>query len=275
MNPARIVALYPRAWRDRYGDEFHQLLLDELADGSAGRWWWLNPAVHGVRARLDGPPRASSWPGPLFAVCAVSIWSQLAVGWHWAAPANPQTRLGMVLMSAGLLLTAVAGAAHVRSVNWRTRSSAAFLIALAVLLGGATYLGHHWPGAVGHPWSARDLVPAPLARIAWAATLSVSAYWAHPHALARLGALQLAWMVASLLLLMTLALSAARLSRPPHPRRSPLTISGMGVFVIGALCWSVCGGSGPHGLYAPGVIDLGLIAAGVAALGAAATMRLA
>jgi hypothetical protein len=275
MNPERIVGLYPRAWRDRYGEEFHQLLVDRLADGSAGRWWWLNPAAHGLRARLAGPRATPTWPAALFAVSAVSIWSQLAVGWHWARPANDQTGLGMVLMSAGLLLTVVGGAAHVRLVSWRTRSAATLLISTVALLGGALYVGHHWPGAVGHPWSGRDLVPAPLARIAWAATLSVSAYWAHPHALEQLGSLQLGWMAASLLLLTTIALSAARVTRRPAGRRSQLTIAGMGLFLIGALSWAVWGAPGPHGLYAPGVIDLVLVAANAGALAATATGRVA
>jgi hypothetical protein len=59
MNPERIVGLYPRAWRDRYGEEFHQLLVDRIADGSAGRWWWVNPHF-GISWGPDRTPRSSA-----------------------------------------------------------------------------------------------------------------------------------------------------------------------------------------------------------------------
>ena len=275
MSPERILRLYPRRWRDRYGAEFHQLLLDQLADGSAGRWWWLNPAVHAIRARLRGSSAGSPWPALLFAVSAVSIWSQLAVGWHWAPPGDTHTGLGMVLMSAGLLLAAAGAAPRLRAVAWRTRAGTTLLICSAALLGGALYVGHHWPGAVGHAWAGRDLIPAPLARVAWATTLAVSTYWVHPHALARLGSLQIGWMLASLLLLMAIGLSAARLPRRSAARRSPIAIGGMGLFVVGALCWSAWGAPGPRRLYASGSIDLVLVAAAAAALGITARARTA
>lgn len=275
MTPRRIVGLYPRVWRERYGDEFEQLLLDRLADGSTGRWWWVNPTAHAVRARLGRRGASPAWPATLFAISAVSVWSQLAVGWHWAPPASGQTRLGMVLMSIGLLLTIAGGAVGVRTVDWRTRSAAVLAVSVAALVGGAVYVGHHWPGAVGDPWPGRDLVPAPLARVAWAATLSVSAYWAHPHALSQLGTLQLGWMVVSVLLLAVIALSAARLTRRRPARRSCLTIAGMGLFLTGAVCWSAWGGAGPRGLYSLGVIDVGLVVAGAAAFIARARARTA
>lgn len=48
----RLVRLYPPGWRARYGEEFEQLLLDELTEERPRARWWLNLLGHAVLARL-------------------------------------------------------------------------------------------------------------------------------------------------------------------------------------------------------------------------------
>jgi len=63
--------------------------------------------------------------------------------------------------------------------------------------------------------------------------------------------------------------------RPRPYRLTAAGASALGLVLIGALSWAVWGAPGPHGLHAPGVIDLMLVAANAGALGATATARFA
>jgi hypothetical protein len=46
------VRWYPRGWRDRYGDEFTQLLVDELEASERSVCRAINVVLHGVWTRL-------------------------------------------------------------------------------------------------------------------------------------------------------------------------------------------------------------------------------
>src|SRR5262249_18575252 len=92
----------------------------------------------------------------------------------------------------------------------RLRAPAAVLLAATtVLFAGGRHFGNGWPGTRGQG----GLVPPGLAAFEWAASLSVSAYWAHPHALAAFPAPELAWMVVSPLALAAAVIAAATLVR--------------------------------------------------------------
>ncbi len=270
-----LIRLHAPAWRSRYGAEFEQMLLDELADAHQPPGWWLNIAAHALRTRLPRAPRRSTL-ATVFGLLALALWAQLAVGWQWAPPADPSTRLGMELMTAGLLvLLAITVATTVRTaaLNLSSLPRAACAVALltAVALAyGAIRIGSVWPGTGGHAWAGRALVPAPLARPAWALTLWISSYWAHPHALQALGWTLEAWMIACPVLLLTLASSMRKLLRAaPASRASPLVTAtpllriarggAMLTFLVGAACWTVYGSAGPHRLFAAGRIDLVLL----------------
>ena len=49
---------------------------------------------------------------------------------------------------------------------------------------GTHHFANGWPGTGGHPWVHQGIVPGGVAAYAWASTLFVTSYWAHPAALA-------------------------------------------------------------------------------------------
>ncbi len=55
----RLLLCYPRDWRDRYGDEFAELLAAEQAEQGPSWPRVVNVAATGLRARLAEP----AWPG--------------------------------------------------------------------------------------------------------------------------------------------------------------------------------------------------------------------
>jgi hypothetical protein len=207
---------------------------------------------------------------------------------------------GMLLMSAALpvlagygVLAALPYAGVIAVKIARGRPSGLVIPVLVVAAGvtvtflGGRHFGNGWPGTGGHPWPGgylrvaghewigRGLVPGGLAAFSWASTLSVTAYWLHPAALASFPATELAWMAASPLALACVAGGAAILVRrvelPPRllAWQTRLATSACGVmfaFFAGGGCWVASGG---QGLFRAGTID----AAGVAAL--AATLAVA
>jgi hypothetical protein len=92
----RLVALYPRRWRERFGDEFEQLLLDELHDRPRSAQRTADIVVHAALAHLTIAGLAGRGLAPdlrvarglralgaviaLFLVVAIGIWSGLDVG---------------------------------------------------------------------------------------------------------------------------------------------------------------------------------------------------
>lgn len=211
---AALLRAYPPAWRTRYGEEFHQLLLDELDDRRSSLGWWLNLVTHGVLARLTEwgiagdverdrritvAMRITGLAVVLGGACGAAMWAQLAVGWQWSAPASSSTRTGIELITAGLAGLALSGGSlaagslmvAVRRGRFRQRDArialAMFCGCAVVLALGAGWIGLSWPGTGGHYWTERGLAPAWLGRRMWALTLSLSTYWAHPDQLRALG----------------------------------------------------------------------------------------
>jgi len=112
----RLLRWYPRAWRDRYGPEFTELLIADIAERPRSPRRSLDVARGGIRARLADVglagfplplPTAGGGAGPLleqarqrqvsaslgsfscalgaFLVLASALWSQLLINWQWSA----------------------------------------------------------------------------------------------------------------------------------------------------------------------------------------------
>jgi hypothetical protein len=294
----RLVAWYPRSWRERYGDEFEQLLIDEMRERprSIRRGW--DVAGHGVWARLVqagvvgrgfAPPlqawialRGLALACAAFAVVGTGMWAQLTVDWQWSAPSADGARVGMWMMSGALSGLAALLVLALLLVGWSAATAvlrgrvevARTTLLVSVVCGvafcaGCHHFGAGWPGAGGHPWAGRGLVPGAVARPTWAATLWISTYWAHPGALRSFPTREVIWMVASPLLLATWiagALHTVRrlvLSMAALRCLTVLGVAGVALaalFVVGAAGWVLSGTSGPDGLFDVGVIDdLGLL----------------
>ena len=271
----RLLRWYPPSWRARYGEEFLALLECELADRPRSLARSANVAWSGLVARstatgiagLAGDAtvqarRSLAWvTGSLavFLAFALTLWSQLTVGWQWQPPRSTGTEVGMVTMSLGVLALAVLGAVAVarvlaavarRVLERRARGLVvpvlvAVLGAVALVV-GARRFENGWPGTGGHPWSSQGLVPGGVGAFTWAATLSVTSYWVHPGALGSFPASELAWMAASPLALVALgwggAVTIRRVELPVRAQRLELRLAqcaagAMAVVLFGALTW--------------------------------------
>jgi hypothetical protein len=303
---ARLLRWYPPAWRARYGDEFAELLIAEFAERPRSWRRAADVARGGVLARLTGAgltshelePSEQIRAGLATAVCSlaaflafgVAMWSQLTVGWEWAPPSATATRVGMVAMSAAALLLAVLVAlavpplavatARVIARGQARRLRGALLLAVAgavVLALGSHHFQNAWPGTGGHSWAQQGLVPGGVAAFSWAATLSVSSYWAHPAALSAFPAAEIAWMAVSPLALIALVAGVAGIMRrldwsPRVLRYEAWLVSAaavaMTVFLAGGCCWVLAEGSRP-GLFHAGAIDVASLAVMMLALSVA------
>ena len=299
----RLLRWYPVSWRERYAEEFAELLLADLAEQP---WTWrrtANVARCGVAARLasaglagypaDPAAGARACLGTLtcslavFLTVATTMWAQLAVAWQWAPPASRATTAAMLMMSGSLVLLAVLALLAAIPASWmairagvrhqagRLRWPAALAGAGALILAaGARHFGNGWPGTGGHWWPHQGLAPGGIAAFGWAATLSVTSYWAHPAALASFPPAELIWMLISPAAMLCLATGAVQLVRrlevPPRVLRyetwlGHAAVAGMIVFLTGALCWVTLGGPA-QALFHAGDIDAAGLAVLVAAL---------
>lgn len=288
----RLVRWYPRAWRERYGDEFTALLVADLRERPRCLRRTADVAAGALRARaaaagLAGDPTIEVASGTSLAalagafacslVCATAVWSQLAVGWHWSQPDSTATSAGVLVMSAMLAALAVLVLLAAVPLVWavaaglirRQAGLAAPLVltavGIAVLVAGCRHFHVDWPGVAGHPWSGRAAVPGGPASYAWALTLSFSAYWVHPHALLRFPAAEIVWMVMSPVAMAMVAAGAATIVRRVQlGARSVRYLGRLGstaavamlAFLAGCGCWLLAGSFGRRGLYQAGTIDL-------------------
>ncbi len=295
----RLARWYPREWRDRHGEEFCALLEDDLCDRPRSGARLVDVARCGLAQRVVATGLASELPAPLqarrslgwlaasvlaFAVVGSSLWSQLLVSWQWAAPPSPLTTAGTLAMTISLLGLAVA--ACVAVVPLASAAALALLrpgrgrllvplcvvaSSVCVLVVGAHRFQDGWPGTGGHhPFPDQGLAPGGVAAFAWAATLSLSAYWAHPAALGRFPTAEVAWMVTSFAALVGLVVGtgvlAHRVELSARGLRVELRCARvaavlLGAFLAGAVCWLWAGtpstpGLVRHDLFHVGAIDL-------------------
>ena len=288
-----LVRCYPSAWRARYGDEFVQLLVDEISERPRSLARTADVVRSGLLARLQSAGLAGDTLEPqqqvraglaalglalsAFLAAGVAVWAQLTIGWQWSAPAAPATKAGMLVMSGAMLGFALLAVLAAVPLVWTIcreiaagRRHRLALPLLAVGAGGLTlvvgsiHFGHGWPGTGGHSWAGRDIVPGDVARFCWAATLWISSYWAHPGALASFPASEIGWMVVSPLAFAAVLIGAAKTLRRIHISARVLRYeswlgvlagSVMAAFLAGAGSWVVSGSPAPRGLFRVGAID--------------------
>jgi hypothetical protein len=303
---ARLLRWYPPSWRARYGEEFTELLIAEFAEQPRSARRAVDLARGGLVARLAWTGLAGHRPEPAeqvraalataacstaaFLAFGIAMWAQLTIGWEWSSPPEAATRFGMVAMSAAVLLLAVLALAAVLPLAWlavrrlarqrEERLRVPVLLAMTgalVLAAGSHHFQNAWPGTGAAPWAHQGLVPGGVAAFSWAATLSFSAYWAHPAALAAFPAGEIAWMAASPLALAALAAGLAgivrRLDLSLRLLRYEAWLAGaagvgMAVFVAGGGCWVLAEGATP-GLFHAGAIDIASLAVMMLALSVA------
>ena len=209
---ARLLRWYPKQWRSRYGAEFLELLDAEIREHP---WSWrrnFDVARHGLGARLtsagltrhatelDAPAGArlasAGCALATFLAFGASMWAQLAIGWRWSEPDTRATYSAMFLMSIAIVLFFALLVMGAVPVAWRVVKTFAhgnsrfllgplslLLVGASVLVTGSRHFENGWPGTGGHLWSAQGLVPGGVAAFAWASTLWISSYWAHPQVL--------------------------------------------------------------------------------------------
>jgi hypothetical protein len=291
---ARLLRWYPAAWRARYGDEFTELMIAEFTERPRSWRRAADVARGGLLARLtraglcgSGPASAEQVRAGLataacsagaFLAVGIAMWAQLTIGWEWEPPRNAATTIGMTSMTAAVLLLAVLALLAVVPLGWsaaravRDRRArhlvgpALLTVAGAVVLAvGSRHFENGWPGTGAHEWAQQGLVPGGVAAFCWAATLSISSYWAHPAALAAFPAAEVAWMAVSPVALVAGVAGVAglvrRLDLSPRVLRFQARLAGsaaaaMAVFLVGAGWWVVAAGSGPGVVHA-GAIDTG------------------
>ncbi len=298
-----LLRWYPQQWRARYGDEFTELLMADLVERHRSWRRTVDVARTGTSARLSvmglggrtlEPPeqfRASivsvGCAVAAFLAFGVAMWSQLTVGWQWAAPDTSATRAAVLVMSGVMVvfvllavLAAVPVAARIVMLFARRQNrglvgpTTLFLVGATLLVIGSRHFGNGWPGTGGHRWAEQGVVPGGVAAFSWASTISISSYWAHPWALLSFPAAELSWMVVSPLAMVGLVVGAAktvrRLDLSERTLRYEARLAGVAalamVVFLGACCgWVVDGGPGPRDLFHAGSIDvIGLVVMGVA-----------
>jgi hypothetical protein len=292
---ARLLRWYPEAWRARYGEEFAELLIADIAERPRSAARALDVARGGVTARLAAvglcglPVRETAARTAasrhvtaslaslgcslaVFLGFGAAMWSQLTIGWQWSRAAGTPATVATVTTSAAMLAFLVLGAlaalpvlaiviARVarRQGKGLIGPSVILLVSAAALLVGGRHFGNGWPGTGGH----RGLVPAGLAAFEWATSLSVSSYWAHPGALATFPAAELAWMAVSPLAAACAVTAAAKLVRrtelPPHLLRLEIrlaaAVSAAMAVFLAGSCCWVASG-GQRSLFHAGLIDV-------------------
>lgn len=288
QRAARLLRWYPPVWRDRYGEEFAQLLAAEIDERPTDWRRTFDVAASGVLARFTARglrPGAVQSPAlamttvvamiSAFAAAGLSLWSQLRVATNSAMSTSAATS-GTVLLSLGggalAVLIVLALAPLLPSIGRSLRRDRRLLMPLGGMTAALAVLaigGHHFA-------TQRDLVGGG-ASFGRAMTLSISTYWAHPATwLSQSIAVQL-WMIASPICFAIVVMSSARLVRrlemSPAVRRYEarlaVTAAILMLPVTSAAGWWVIGSqSDPGSVLQAGSLDVVLIAAMAAAASA-------
>jgi hypothetical protein len=308
----RLLRWYPRSWRARYGEEFTELLLAEMAEQPRSWRRAADIAASGLVARCTTAGLTSHDLAPadqvraglatlgcaLTAVVAFGMFmlAQLATGWQWTRSGSASTAIGTLVMAGSAAALALAVLAAAVPVGWHAvvtasrradlRWPVAVTFACAVVLvSGARHFEDGWPGT-GGLGPEHGLVPGGLAAFGWAATLSVSAYWAHPALWGSFPVPELAWMVLSPVTWIGLVAGCVavvrRLVLPVGLLRyltqlgAVATAAAVG-FLTGAATWVLARSPDQPGLFRPGLVDvvslLIMAVASVVALRAAGRIR--
>jgi hypothetical protein len=288
----QLLRWYPQSWRARYGGEFAELLLAELAERPRSWRRTADIAANGLLARCTSAgltshelPRLEQIRRGVATLCCslaafltfgIAMLAQLATGWQWVTPRSAAALGGSIVMSfaaAGMALIAVlAGvpvAWHAATTANRGRDrrlltwAGLALLSGAVLVTGTRHFQNSWPGT-GGTGAFHGVVPGGIAAFGWASTLSVSSFWVHPSLLGLLPGTELAWMVVSPVALLGLVAGLVALLRmlamPGWLLRylAWLAFAASGVaavFLAGAASWVLGNGPGQAELFRPGLIN--------------------
>jgi hypothetical protein len=288
------MRVYPKSWRERYGDEFAELLISEFEETPTSWRRTTNVVVTGCLTRLvpTGLAGRGLQPAEQARACVVSLgcalaaflafgiamWSQLTIGWQWSRPDTVGTTTAMVVMSATMVIFCALGLLAALPIAWAVlmrfvhrqgrllrRPALVFVIGVTLLIVGARHFGNGWPGTGGHPWSDQGLVPGGMASFTWASTLSVSSYWMHPGALSSFPTSELAWMAISPIAMVCSVVGAActvrRLELSPRVLRYESRVGSIAsfamiAFLTGCCFWIIDGGTGPRDLFHIGAINV-------------------
>lgn len=290
----RLLRLYPATWRRRYEEEFFELLIADLAERPQCPSRTFDVLRGAMVARLHNAGLVGPLAEPqrqaatslavlgsalaLFLTFGVSVWAQLSIGWQWSPPSTSATSMAMITMSvcalAFAVLAAMAGVPMVTGLlrallrrEARALHRPLLLVGCGalVLIVGGRHFANGWPGTGGHSWAHQGLVPGGIAAFAWASTLSVTSYWAHPSALSAFPPAEVAWMCCSPLALCGVAVGLVKIVRrlelSPRVLRFEILVGSaaavvMEVFLAAACWWVLRGGPGPRGLFRTGSIDV-------------------
>jgi hypothetical protein len=289
-----LLRCYPPAWRARYGEEFAAFLSADVAERPTNWRRTVNVIGSGMLARCTQagltshqlPATEQARAGlatvgsalTVLAAFGMFVLAQLATGWQVAAAGSAPAAAGTLAMTSAAVLLAVTALAATVPVAWQVVRAAAGPAAAAsvrrpamVALGcavaivcGARHFENFWPGTSGLGVE-HGLVPGGLAAFGWAATLSVSAYWAHPGLWGMFPAPEMAWMVLSpvawLGLVAGVVTVVRRLTLPAGllrylARLAVAATTAAMVFLAGAATWVLAHGPGQSGQFRPGAIDV-------------------
>jgi hypothetical protein len=302
----RRLRLYPKEWRNRYGEEFAALLTSDLSERprSLARDLDLlrsallaHLSIVGLREQagtLADPKRAQTSLASagcalaVFTAFGLAVWAQLSVDWQWSSPEKTATFAAMFLMTGSLavlcLITLIAALPIAWSVvvdlakrrNPRIVAPVTLLaISLVLLVAGTRHFANAWPGTGGSHWAMQGLVPGGIAAFGWSASLSVTSYWAHPGSLLGFPPLELLWMATSPTLMVGLLVGSVKTFRRVEIAPAVLRFESrlaravsyaMVFFVCGAACWILEGHSRSSALFRTGGIDLAALLVMAAAI---------
>jgi hypothetical protein len=160
---ARLLRWYPRAWRERYGDEFLAMVKDDLDGGAPTRRLRLSVAWAGLRERghqvrrtgkaanrrliTAGSRTTLSLRGSIVAfivaVLPLNLRSSPPAAWRWQATGALDTELGFVALGgvailASALLAVPAFSRFLRAGGWpRIRRRVGWAVAATMAAAGA------------------------------------------------------------------------------------------------------------------------------------------
>jgi hypothetical protein len=289
----RLLRWYPKEWRDRYGDEFGELLVAEVSERARSWPRSVDVACNGVMARLasgglvgrtvnpsDQTRRSLvtfGWAAAAFLVFAISMWSQLTIAWRASMPATSSTYTAIIIMTVAVIIFVTAALVATVPLAWTVVVSAArrrtpgllrpvllFWLGATTLIVGGHHFQHGWSGTGGYPWAHRAIIVGSVLKFMWTSTLAVSAYWAHPAGLLRFPASEIAWMtISAIALIMTVTGAAKTIRRLDMSRRllrfqsytAKAATFGFSLFLFGTITWLIVGGTGPANLFQAGTVD--------------------
>lgn len=291
----RLIRWYPRTWRDRYGEEFAELLGAELDEQPRNWQRDIDVRLHGLRARLSAaglgrvPVRDPAAVESMhlvailaFGAAVLSLWSQVLAAFLTIPITKPSELLLVVvpaLTMLGLVPLVIARGVRLARTAIRTakRGGLKSIAIPLVTVGVGTQAGL---AAFVAAMAVQPSQPAAAIEAPRVAAMSISTYWVHPSRLTQLAPAELIWMVICPVSLALICSGIVRLRRrlgadqPAAGVPSMLRITALLPTLAAAIWWVI--GSHHEALLdlRAGTLDVVLVATmAISLLLAAATSR--